>query len=164
MKFSRSLGAPACQSPCDFSVSTGYSFSMNKIQHTVPGDLVLIQSGEKPAGFARVEAIRPHELEGWFHCDLLLLAVPPRPITWILDQSQIDGADFTMSGQPIRLERLPELGTSHALAASEKAAQDEISDAADEAHETEVPDTGKGATFPESRQKSSKVVKLFPRD
>ena len=129
---------------------------MSGSRETIPGDLVLIQSDGKPAGFARVEAIRAHELEGWYHCDLLLLAVPPRPITWILERVQIDGADFTMSGQPIRLERLPDLGVSHALAAEPE--DPPVSEGASAGSE------GNDATSEASTDRSSKVVDLFPRD
>jgi hypothetical protein len=126
---------------------------MSLSRETTPGDLVLIQSDGKPAGFARVEAIRAHELEGWYHCDLLLLAIPPRPITWILERAQIDGADFTMSGQPIRLERLPDLGVSHEAAAEPEVAEESI------AKDSDATDT----TGKESPERSSKVVDLFPR-
>lgn len=135
---------------------------MSTSRETIPGDLVLIQSASKPAGFARIEAIRPHELEGWYHCDLLLLAVPPRPITWILERAQIDGVDFTMSGQPIRLERLPDLGASHAAAedTDEDTAENTAVDTGDEADPAvEADRKPRGVTV-----RSSKVVELFPRD
>ena len=130
---------------------------MSGSRETVPGDLVLIQSDGKPAGFARVEAIRAHELDGWYHCDLLLLAVPPRPITWILERVQIDGGDFTMSGQPIRLERLPDLGVPHALAA-------ETSEDPGVPADDEAPAEDKGAASGPAGERSAKVVDLFPKD
>lgn len=129
---------------------------MSLSRETTPGDLVLIQSDGKPAGFARVEAIRAHELEGWYHCDLLLLAIPPRPITWILERAQIDGVDFTMSGQPIRLERLPDLGASHEAAAEPEVVEESSPMDSDGTDATDA--TGK-----ESPERSSKVVDLFPR-
>jgi hypothetical protein len=127
-------------------------------RHTAPGDLILIQSDGNPAGFARVEAIRPHEMDGWFHCDLLLLAVPPRPITWILEQVQIDGQDFTMSGQPMRLERLPDLGAAHAAAEAAEL---------DGTGPTEAESPPSGTTSGDSsrsvsRDSRGKVVELFP--
>lgn len=122
------------------------------IRHAEPGDLVLIVSGGDPAGFARIEAIRPHELDGWFHCDLLLLAVPPRPITWILEREQIDGVEFSMSGQPIRLERLPDLGRAHAAAAD---SEESAPAGADAEKERAAPAPVAGTT--------GKVVELFPK-
>ena len=35
---------------------------------------------------------------------LLVLTFPLQVFTWILDDSQIEGADFTMGGTPLRLE------------------------------------------------------------
>lgn len=130
---------------------------MAEVRHTDPGDLVLILSAGEAAGFARVEAIRPHELDGWFHCDLLLLAVPPRPITWILEREQIDGTEFTMSGQPIRLERLPDLGASHA---DESVAQDEPPESAAPADAT--PPGGPVPAGESGAAGRAKVVELFP--
>ena len=132
---------------------------MSLSRETPPGDLVLIQSDGKPAGFARVEAIRAHELEGWYHCDLLLLAIPPRPITWILERAQIDGVDFTMSGQPIRLERLPDLGASHEAATEPEVVEESSPMDSDGTDGTDATD----ATGKESPERSSKVVDLFPR-
>ena len=43
-----------------------------------------------------------------------MLTIPPQPATWILDREQIDGADFTMGEQPVRLERVAEIGVLHA--------------------------------------------------
>ena len=121
---------------------------MTAERHTEEGDLVLIQTDGKAAGFARVDGIRPHDLDGWFHCDLLLLAVPPRPITWILERAQIDGLDFTMSGQPIRLERLPGVGSAH-----------EAARAAETSDGSAPPPDGSQS---DSKEGSGKVVELFP--
>ncbi|MFP6663835.1 MAG: hypothetical protein VCC00_06520 [Deltaproteobacteria bacterium] len=137
---------------------------MTSERHTGPGDLLLIQADGNPAGFARVEAIRPHELEGWFHCDLLLLAVPPRPITWILEQEQLDGKDFTMSGQPMRLERLPEIGAVHAAAADVEAGEASAGDEAPlpGAAARVRPAGAKGNIRLVPREGPAKVVELFP--
>ncbi len=82
------------------------------------GDLVLIHFEEKPAGFARVEAIRPHDTPGWYFCDLLVLALPLQPLTWILEQVQIEGQPFTMGGRGVRLARLSDPGATESAAAS----------------------------------------------
>src|SRR5262245_66647714 len=89
---------------------------------TLPGDVVLIHYQGKPASFARIENVRPHPRPGWLFCDLLVLAVPAQPVTWILERAQIDGVEFTMGGQPVRLEKLPELGTIHETARAKEAA------------------------------------------
>jgi hypothetical protein len=73
---------------------------------TNPGDIVLVHLHGKPASFARIEAVRPHDRRGWYYCDLLILAVPPQAVSWILERAQIDGAEFTMGGRGVRMERM----------------------------------------------------------
>jgi len=125
---------------------------------TEVGDVVLVHFREKPASFARVEALRPHERPGWHYCDLLFLTLPPRPITWILRREQIDGEAFTMGGEPVRLERLPEPGAAH------RAAEAEGDDSAAEQSGEEAPSRAPDARGPATRSEgSAKVVSLFPR-
>ncbi|MDG2306032.1 MAG: hypothetical protein P8R42_15555 [Candidatus Binatia bacterium] len=78
-----------------------------------PGDVVLVHLDGKPAGYARVEAIRGHARPGWHECDLLFLAQPLQPVTWILEREQIDGTSFSMGGRPVQIERLPDPGEVH---------------------------------------------------
>jgi hypothetical protein len=68
------------------------------------GDIVLIYFEEKPLAFARIEEILPDSKRSWYHVKLLMLQVPVHTITWILRDSYIDGADFTMNGKKIRME------------------------------------------------------------
>jgi hypothetical protein len=35
-------------------------------------------------------------------------SVPLQELTWILEPGQIDGEPFTMGGNPVRIERLPD--------------------------------------------------------
>jgi len=67
-------------------------------------DLVLIHVDDKPGFYARVEEILPDVKQGWWQVKLLVLTFPMQVFTWILDDSQIEGADFTMGGTPLRLE------------------------------------------------------------
>lgn len=67
-------------------------------------DLVLIHVDNKPGFYARVEEILPDDKPGWWQVKLLVLTFPMQIFTWILDDSQIEGADFTMGGTPLRLE------------------------------------------------------------
>lgn len=67
-------------------------------------DLVLIHVDSKPGFYARVEEIVPDVKPGWWQVKLLVLTFPMQVFTWILDDSQIEGADFTMGGTPLRLE------------------------------------------------------------
>ena len=137
---------------------------------TLPGDVVLVHYQGKPASFARVEAIRPHGRPGWHLCDLLVLAVPAQPVTWILERAQIDGVEFTMGGQPVRLERLPELGALHETARA-TGAQEPV-DANPDAEAAAPPREGgaKGGRASKSggarrtpAERAGNVVRLFPR-
>lgn len=69
-------------------------------------DLVLVHVDEKPGFYARVEEIAPDVKPGWWQVKLLVLTFPLQVFTWILDDSQIEGAPFTMGGTPIQLEKL----------------------------------------------------------
>src|SRR5512136_654540 len=69
-------------------------------------DLVLVHVDNRPGFFARIEAITPDVKPGWWQVKLLVLTMPLQVYTWILDESQIDGAPYTMGGTPIRLEKI----------------------------------------------------------
>ncbi len=71
-----------------------------------PGELVLIYFDNTPTIYARIEEMRPDRKKGWWQMALLLLTIPAQPLTWILDEDQVRGADFTMQGNPMRIERL----------------------------------------------------------
>ena len=73
---------------------------------TGTGDLVLIHLRGEPAGYARVEEITPDVKPGWWQARLLLLQVPRQEVVWILREAYIDGEEFTMGGDPMRLERI----------------------------------------------------------
>ncbi len=69
-------------------------------------DIVLIHLEDKPISFARIERIDPDVKPGWFRLKLFILQVPLQSVTWILRRAYIDGAEFTMSGKRMRLERV----------------------------------------------------------
>lgn len=69
-------------------------------------DLVCIYIENKPAFFARIEDIVPDVKRGWWKVRLLVLTSPLQIFTWILEESQINGAPFTMGGTPIMLEKV----------------------------------------------------------
>jgi len=70
------------------------------------GDIVLIYYQDQPGMFARIESIEPDFKKSWYQVTLLLLTIPTQAVTWILRESYIDGAPFTMSGMAIRLEEV----------------------------------------------------------
>lgn len=69
-------------------------------------DLVLVHIDNKPGFYARIEGIIPDVKPGWWQVKLLVLTFPLQVYTWILDDTQINGAPFTMGGTPIQLEKL----------------------------------------------------------
>ena len=69
-------------------------------------DLVLAHIDNKPAFYARIEEISPDVKPGWWKVKLLVLTVPLQVYTWILDESQVNGAPFTMGETPIMLEKV----------------------------------------------------------
>ncbi len=82
---------------------------------TGPGDIVLIRHKGQPASYARVEEISADVKPGWWQIKLLFLQVPLQQVTWILREEYIDGGEFTMGGEAMRLERLaPAAGLSPA--------------------------------------------------
>ena len=69
-------------------------------------DLVLVYFENKPLSFARVEEILPDSKPDWYHVKLLMLQIPPQMVTWILRDVYIEGAEFTMNGKRMRLEKV----------------------------------------------------------
>jgi hypothetical protein len=75
------------------------------------GELVLIHYEDKPALYARIEAIAFDVKKDWYQLTLLLLSIPSQVVTWILREEYIDGGTFTMGGHAMRLadvEGIPE--------------------------------------------------------
>jgi hypothetical protein len=68
------------------------------------GDVVLIYFRETPTFFARIESIKPDIKKDWFGVELLILAFPLKTVTWILRQEYLNGAPFTMDGNPVKIE------------------------------------------------------------
>lgn len=70
------------------------------------GEVVLIYYQDQPTVYGRLEGIEPDIKKDWYHVTLLLLTLPTQVVTWILRESYINGAPFTMGGRPMRLERV----------------------------------------------------------
>ena len=68
------------------------------------GDVVLIHFKEEPSFFARIDSIESDIKKDWFHVTLLILAIPLTTVTWILREEYLNGAPFTMEGNPLRIE------------------------------------------------------------
>ncbi len=69
-------------------------------------DIVLIYLEDEPLSYARVEEILADSKPDWYHVKLLLLQVPLQIVTWILRDIYIEGAEFTMQGKRMRLEKV----------------------------------------------------------
>lgn len=69
-------------------------------------DIVLIHVDNKPGFYARIEDLNADEKPGWWQVRLMVFTFPLQVFTWILDESQLEGADFTMGGTPIRMEQV----------------------------------------------------------
>jgi len=69
-------------------------------------DIVLIFLEDKPLSFARIEDILPDSKPNWYHVKLLILQVPLQVVTWILRDIYINGSEFTMDGEKMRLEEV----------------------------------------------------------
>jgi hypothetical protein len=69
-------------------------------------ELVLIHIDNQPTAYARVEKITADIKPKWWQVKFLMLTFPPQIVTWIIDDEHIRGADFTMGGTPIRIEKL----------------------------------------------------------
>ncbi len=73
---------------------------------TTINDLVLIYVEDKPMAFARVEDIEPDVKRGWFQIKFLILQIPPTLVTWILRDAYLNGVEYTMGGQKMRIEKV----------------------------------------------------------
>lgn len=73
---------------------------------TTENDLVLIYMKNSPLVFARIEEILPDSKRGWFHVKFLMLQIPPQVVTWILRDAYINGEEFTMNGDKMRIDRV----------------------------------------------------------
>ena len=69
-------------------------------------DLVLIYIEDKPAFYGRVEQITADVKPKWWRVEFLFLTFPHQITTWTIDDEQIRGAEFTMGGTPVRIEKL----------------------------------------------------------
>jgi hypothetical protein len=76
------------------------------------GDVVLIHINEKPAFYARIEAIEPDVKRDWYRITLLMLSIPQQVITWILRAEYINGTPFTMDGNPVMIQEIKKVSLS----------------------------------------------------
>ncbi len=73
-------------------------------------DIVLIYFEDIPVSFARIESIIPDARKDWYHIKLLMLNIPLQVVTWILKDDYINGDEFQMNGQKMKLEKVESPG------------------------------------------------------
>jgi hypothetical protein len=73
------------------------------------GDVVLIHHQDRPAMYARIEAIEQDIKKDWYRVTLLLLTIPQQVMTWILREEYINGVPFTMDGNSVMLEKVEKI-------------------------------------------------------
>jgi hypothetical protein len=79
---------------------------MEKTSTTREGDLVLVYFKDQPTMYARIGYIEPDVKKDWYRVTLQLLTMPVQVVTWILREEYINGAPFTMGGNPMKLEKI----------------------------------------------------------
>jgi hypothetical protein len=70
-------------------------------------DLVLVYLDRKPGFYARVNDITPDVKRGWYQVELLVLSLPSHTLVWILEETHLQGEEFTMGGRPVKLMLIP---------------------------------------------------------
>jgi hypothetical protein len=70
-------------------------------------DLVLVHLDRKPAFYARINDITPDAKRGWYQVELLVLSLPSQTLVWILEETHLQGEEFTMGGRPVQLKLIP---------------------------------------------------------
>ncbi len=70
-------------------------------------DLVLVHLDRNPAFYARINDITPDAKRGWYHVELLVLSLPSQTLVWILEETHLQGEEFTMGGRPVQLKLIP---------------------------------------------------------
>lgn len=93
-------------------------------------DIVLIYLEDQPMVYARIEDITGDVKPGWYVVKLLLLQMPASVAHWILRDSYIDGAEFTMNGRKMRIEKVvcPEEEVFHEIEEEKKTSGKPVKD------------------------------------
>lgn len=75
-----------------------------KMFHT--GEVILVYIDNEPAFFARVEKVVPDHKKNWWQMTFLILSIPLKTMTWILDDEQMRGQNFTMNAVPMQIKKV----------------------------------------------------------
>lgn len=91
--------------PTMFAVSIKKGF----IDMNIEGDIVLIYYKDQPGVYGRIEKIEPDIKKDWYQVTLMLFTIPHQVVTWILREEYINGDEFTMGGNSMRMEKMERL-------------------------------------------------------
>lgn len=70
------------------------------------GEVVLVYINDEPGFFARIENITADRKKGWWQMTFLMLTIPLKTMTWILDDEQMRGQTFTMNSIPMQIKKV----------------------------------------------------------
>jgi hypothetical protein len=77
------------------------------------GEVILVYIDNEPAFFARVEKIAPDQKKNWWQMTFLMLSIPLKTMTWILDDEQMRGQAFTMNSVPMQIKKVEAPDSEH---------------------------------------------------
>jgi len=92
------------------------------------GQVILVYIKEEPGFFARVERVQPDQKKGWWQMTFLVLAIPLKTMSWILDDEQMRGQTFTMNGVAMQIKQVEAPDEEYFSAAETKTAKDKPED------------------------------------
>ncbi len=77
------------------------------------GEVILVYIDNEPGFFARIEKIVPDHKKSWWQMSFLILSIPLKTMTWILDDEQMRGQNFTMNGVPMQIKKVEAPESEH---------------------------------------------------
>ena len=77
------------------------------------GEVVLVYIDNEPSFFARIEKIEPDHKKNWWQMSFLILSIPLKSMTWILDDEQMRGQPFTMNSVPMQIKKVETPDAEH---------------------------------------------------
>ena len=90
----------------------------------IEGDIVLVYYKDQPGVYGRIERIEADMKKDWYQVTLLLLTIPHQVVTWILREEYINGGEFTMGGNSMRIEKVDRLSFDDEKQKDNKSDQD----------------------------------------
>jgi hypothetical protein len=75
------------------------------------GDIVLIHNDKGSPFYSLIEDINPDIKKGWWVVSFILLVYPHSKYSWLLRDEQLQGEEFTMNGNKIKIEEFKPITT-----------------------------------------------------